>query len=231
MTRTADFVTLEVGGHRLDVWTAYSVDSDILQPADAFEFQVEVGAGPDRVSQDRFRQYREQLSPGSAVRLYVGDDVSGQRRDRYLQLTGRIDSLDVAQSRTKGTVLRVSGRDHGAYLVDSCVPVGLVREEGTAFLDLVRACRPDDNSADDRVRESVAWGPGPRAAQALMLTVRARAMLQSRLAPDAGDVAALAQPVLGHRMALNFAARARGDSLDALIARTVEDVTQGRAAA
>ena len=109
------------------------------------------------------------------------------------------------------------------------MPVGETVME--MILDLVRACRPDDSSADDRVRESVAWGPGPRAAQALMLTVRARAMLQGRLAPDAGDVAALALPVLGHRMALNFAARARGDSLDALIARTVEDVTQGRAAA
>jgi MoxR-like ATPase len=109
------------------------------------------------------------------------------------------------------------------------MPVGEAVME--MILDLVRACRPDDASADDRVRESVAWGPGPRAAQALMLTVRARAMLQGRLAPDAGDVAALALPVLGHRMALNFAARARGDSLDALIARTVEDVTQGRAAA
>ena len=109
------------------------------------------------------------------------------------------------------------------------MPVGEAVME--MILDLVRACRPDDNSADDRVRESVAWGPGPRAAQALMLTVRARAMLQGRLAPDAGDVATLAQPVLGHRMALNFAARARGDSLDALIARTVEEITQGRAAA
>ncbi|WP_375554405.1 AAA family ATPase [Roseovarius mucosus] len=100
-----------------------------------------------------------------------------------------------------------------------------------AILDLVRACRPDDASAADGVRASVAWGPGPRAAQALMLTVRARAMLQGRLAPDASDVAAMAQPVLGHRMALNFAARARGESLPALIARTVEDVTRVQAAA
>ena len=109
------------------------------------------------------------------------------------------------------------------------MPVGEAVME--TILDLVRACRPDDASADDRVRDNVAWGPGPRAAQALMLTVRARAMLQGRLAPDAGDVAALALPVLGHRMALNFAARARGDSLEALIARTVEDITRGQAAA
>ncbi|SHL27929.1 MoxR-like ATPase [Roseovarius marisflavi] len=109
------------------------------------------------------------------------------------------------------------------------MPVGETVME--AILDLVRACRPDDPSASDVVRETVAWGPGPRAAQALMLTVRARAMLQGRLAPDAGDVAAMAQPVLGHRMALNFAARARGDSLSALIARTVEDVAQVKVAA
>jgi MoxR-like ATPase len=99
------------------------------------------------------------------------------------------------------------------------------------ILDLVRSGRPEDTSAPDVVRESVAWGPGPRAAQALMLTVRARAMLQGRLAPDASDVAAMALPVLGHRMALNFAARARGESLPSLIARLVEDTARIEAAA
>jgi len=91
-----------------------------------------------------------------------------------------------------------------------------------AILDLVRAFRPEDDTASEMVRDNVAWGPGPRAAQALMLTVRARAMLQGRLAPNVDDVAALAQPVLSHRMALSFAARARGDSLGDLIARTAE---------
>ncbi|MAU53698.1 MAG: AAA family ATPase [Roseovarius sp.] len=109
------------------------------------------------------------------------------------------------------------------------MPVGETVME--MILDLVRAGRPEDASAPERVRESVAWGPGPRAAQALMLTVRARAMLQGRLAPDASDVAAMAQPVLGHRMALSFAARARGESLAALIAGLVEDKTQMQAAA
>ncbi|MBZ8117614.1 MoxR family ATPase [Roseovarius sp. LXJ103] len=99
------------------------------------------------------------------------------------------------------------------------------------ILDLVRAFRPDDVSASDKVRESVAWGPGPRAAQALMLTVRARALLQGRLAPNAEDVAVMAQPVLIHRMALNFSARARGDSLEGLITETAEAMMQPRAAA
>ncbi len=85
------------------------------------------------------------------------------------------------------------------------------------ILDLVRAFRPDDPAASDRVREMVAWGPGPRAAQALMLTVRARALLQGRLAPSPQDVIDMARPVLAHRMALTFSARARGEDLGALI--------------
>ena len=99
------------------------------------------------------------------------------------------------------------------------------------ILDLVRSFRPEDASAPDAIREAVAWGPGPRAAQALMMTVRARAMLQGRLVPDADDVAAMAQPVLTHRMALTFAARARGESLSTLIADTVARITRIEAAA
>ncbi|MFU8863454.1 MAG: AAA family ATPase [Rhodobacterales bacterium] len=100
-----------------------------------------------------------------------------------------------------------------------------------AILDLVRAFRPDDDSADERVRQTVAWGPGPRAAQALMLTVRARALLQGRLAPSVEDVVAMARPVLTHRMALNFAARARGDTLTGLIMDTAARITRIEAAA
>ncbi|QPM91706.1 AAA family ATPase [Pseudooceanicola algae] len=99
------------------------------------------------------------------------------------------------------------------------------------ILDLVRACRPEDPSASQRVRDTVSWGPGPRAAQGLMLTVRARAMLQGRLAPSPEDVIACAQPVLSHRMGLNFAARARGDSLDGLIADVATQVSGVEAAA
>ncbi len=99
------------------------------------------------------------------------------------------------------------------------------------ILDLVRAFRPEDVSASQRVRDIVAWGPGPRAAQALMLTVRARALLQGRLAPNAEDVIAMAEPVLIHRMALNFSARARGDRLSDLIAETTAGLSRAKAAA
>ena len=99
------------------------------------------------------------------------------------------------------------------------------------ILDLVRAFRPEEDSASQQVKDTVAWGPGPRAAQALMLTVRARALLQGRLAPSAEDVIDMARPVLSHRMALNFAARARGDSLVELIEKTATELTGTKAAA
>ncbi|WP_299922943.1 MoxR family ATPase [uncultured Pelagimonas sp.] len=99
------------------------------------------------------------------------------------------------------------------------------------ILDLVRAFRPEDPSAPERVRELVAWGPGPRAAQALMLTVRARALLQGRLAPSPEDVINMARPVLTHRMALSFSARARGEDLGALIDEVASGVARTEAAA
>ena len=76
------------------------------------------------------------------------------------------------------------------------------------ILDLVRACRPEED-ASEIVQQSVNWGPGPRAAQALMLTVRAAALLDGRLAPSIEDIRNMAHPVLSHRMALSFGARAR----------------------
>jgi MoxR-like ATPase len=98
------------------------------------------------------------------------------------------------------------------------VPVGDTVVD--AILALVRGARPE-TAADDGVRKQVAWGPGPRAAQALMLASRARALLDGRLAPSIDDVAALAQPVLRHRMALTFSARAEGIAISQVIDRLV----------
>ena len=99
------------------------------------------------------------------------------------------------------------------------------------ILDLVRACRPGEAEAPDIVRNSVSWGPGPRAAQALMLTVRAKALLDGRLAPSPEDVAAMARPVLSHRMALSFAARAEGAVLEQVIDEVTARTTRIEAAA
>ncbi len=99
------------------------------------------------------------------------------------------------------------------------VPVGERVLE--AILALVRGGRPE-TSDEPLVRDFIAWGPGPRAAQALMLACRARALLDGRLAPSVDDIAALAPPVLRHRMSLNYEARARGVTLAQVIERLME---------
>ncbi len=96
------------------------------------------------------------------------------------------------------------------------VPVGDAVAD--AILKLVRAGRPND-SDDPEIRNHLSWGPGPRASQALMLATRARALLNGRFAPSIDDVVALAPPVLRHRMALTFSARADGITVDDVIAR------------
>ncbi len=86
-----------------------------------------------------------------------------------------------------------------------------------SILTLVRNARPDQTALSE-IKETVAWGPGPRAGQALMLATRAKALIDGRLSPSIDDVLELAAPVLQHRMALTFAARADGKSISQTIA-------------
>ena len=99
------------------------------------------------------------------------------------------------------------------------IPVG--EQVAEAILRVVRAARPGPD-ADEFINRNVAWGPSPRASQALMLGARARALLQGRLSPSIDDVAALLAPVFKHRMALNFSARADGHSVETVISRMRE---------
>jgi MoxR-like ATPase len=84
-----------------------------------------------------------------------------------------------------------------------------------AILALVRSARPGPEAGD--LGKLIAWGPSPRASQSLMLAVRARALVEGRYAPSVDDVLALAEPVLKHRMALTFAARAEGETIPNVI--------------
>jgi len=86
-----------------------------------------------------------------------------------------------------------------------------------AILALVRSARPGPEGGADA--KLIAWGPGPRASQALMLAVRAKALIDGRYAPSVDDVVELAEPVLKHRMALTFAARADGETIPSVIGR------------
>jgi MoxR-like ATPase len=87
------------------------------------------------------------------------------------------------------------------------------------ILQLVRRARPGEDGADPEITKHLSWGPGPRASQAFMLAARAKCLMEGRLAPSIDDINDLAQPVLKHRMALSFAARAEGLDIPALIRR------------
>ncbi len=89
-----------------------------------------------------------------------------------------------------------------------------------AILRLVRAARPQETTGNSSL---LLWGAGPRASQALMLASKARALLQGRFAPTLEDVAHLADPVLKHRLALSYGARAQGLTPSTFIAQLVED--------
>jgi len=146
--------------------------------------------------------------------------------DRFL-LDIRIDYPNAADERTM-LVMTTGISQAAAVPVLSAMELieaqNLVRAMPVAtsvvdgILHLVRGARPE-TPAWPGLAAQLAWGPGPRAAQALMLASRARALLDGRLSPSLEDVAALAAPALRHRMALNFSARAEGVALDAIIAR------------
>jgi MoxR-like ATPase len=99
------------------------------------------------------------------------------------------------------------------------IPVG--EQVTDAILKVVRAARPSTD-ASKMVNDNVAWGPSPRAAQALMLCAKARSLLQGRLSPSVEDVIALLEPVFKHRMALNFSARADGITVQNVIAHLAQ---------
>ena len=91
-------------------------------------------------------------------------------------------------------------------------------------LRLSRATRPADPSAPEAVKRWVQWGAGPRAGQSLLLGARALALLEGRKVPEPADVAAVALPVLRHRVLVNFHAEAEGVDPDQVISELLDAV-------
>jgi MoxR-like ATPase len=89
---------------------------------------------------------------------------------------------------------------------------------------LVRCSRPGPG-APDYVKQWVSYGASVRAAQALVLGAKARALLQGRASASFEDVKALARPVLRHRVLVNFQAQSEKVTTDALVARLLDSVS------
>lgn len=90
---------------------------------------------------------------------------------------------------------------------------------------LVRATRPSGEGAcPEYIKKWIRWGASPRATQHLIVSGRARAACQGRFNVACEDVAALALPVLRHRLIRTFQADAEGKSTDDIIRQLLEDI-------
>jgi MoxR-like ATPase len=96
-------------------------------------------------------------------------------------------------------------------------------------LDIVRRSRPDDPDASKTAKEWIAWGPGPRACQQMVLGGKVRAVLRGRFHVAMDDIEALAAPVLRHRILPTFNAEAEGIKVDEIIAKIVAETPRGKA--
>jgi MoxR-like ATPase len=123
------------------------------------------------------------------------------------------DTTGVEESKPKPTM--TADELMAAQRLVRRLPVGESVVE--AILNLVRSARPGPETGE--LGKLISWGPSPRASQALMLVARARALIDGRLAPSIDDVLDMAEPILKHRMALTFAARADGETTEAVIAQ------------
>lgn len=141
------------------------------------------------------------------LQIDVGYPSRDEERDILIATTGSEDAQAEA-------VLTPDSLIQMQKLVRS-MPVGENVVE--AILSLVRSARPDGPDAAPIATKRLAWGPGPRAAQSLMLAVRAQALLDGRLAPTLEDVTKLAAAAMSHRMALSFSARAEGATVHEVI--------------
>ena len=150
--------------------------------------------------------------------------------DRFLMKI-RIDYPDFLEeyeiiARTTGarktSVEGVLGRDlllDLQRLVPALPATPHIQEYATRLARRTRASEPE---SPEWVRSHIAWGAGPRAAQALILCAKARALLDGRFAVTRADVRAVAPPVLRHRIVPSFLAEAEGASADDLVDRLLE---------
>ena len=96
-------------------------------------------------------------------------------------------------------------------------------------IDIVRATRPNEPESPQFIKDWLAWGAGPRAAQYLILGAKARAIMHARYNVSCKDVQALASTVLRHRMFTNFNADAEGITTDNVVAQLLKTVPEPKA--
>ncbi len=150
--------------------------------------------------------------------IRVGYPSAENEREVIRRTTGQVSS-DVQPVLTAAKVSEIQELVRAVPVADAVIDYAL---------RLVRATRkPENGAADARpesVRDYLRWGAGPRAGQALVLAAKARAVMDGRPHPGPEDVAAVAGPVLRHRVLTSFSAEADGIDADEIVRRLLADV-------
>jgi MoxR-like ATPase len=144
-------------------------------------------------------------------RFLMQIDVPYPDRDNERKIV--FDTTGVEESKPKPTL--TTDELIAAQRLVRRLPVGESVVE--AILTLVRSARPGPETGE--IGKLISWGPSPRASQALMLVARARALIDGRLSPSIDDVVDMAEPIFKHRMALTFAARADGETVENVVGK------------
>jgi MoxR-like ATPase len=148
--------------------------------------------------------------------IYIGYPTRSEERDIVMSTTQTIkrEIVPVLQGRDilwiQQLVRQVPTSQH---MVDYAV-------------DLARATRPKEPPSPDFVKNWLAWGAGPRAAQNMVLGAKARAILQGRFSVTAEDIRKVAHPVLRHRIFTNFNADAEGIDVEQVIEKILETIPE-----
>lgn len=133
----------------------------------------------------------------------------------YPTLEEELNILSQTTGSKKGSVEKVITAQEIIMLQKYVREIHISQELIEAVGKLVRTTRPNETQ-DAYVKEWVRWGAGPRAGQAMILTAKARALLQGRLAVSPEDIKHVAFPVLRHRILMNFKAEAENVSSDSV---------------
>jgi MoxR-like ATPase len=143
----------------------------------------------------------------------------------HVKYPSRSEEMEIARRQTTDysfrtrTVIDIDHLHQMQSMVRNVVVADHVYE---AALDLVRGTRPDEGSMSPELQNMVQWGAGPRATIALLLAAKARALLNRRCHATTADLAAVALPVLRHRVILTFNAEAAGIDADSVLTKIIE---------
>ncbi len=145
------------------------------------------------------------------------DYPTASEETEILKATTGKSTLAIKPALTGSDIIRLQELVREVPISDSLI---------TYVSEVVRATRPKTTTID-YVKQWVGWGAGPRAGQAMILTAKARALSQGRMAVTLDDIKKVAYPVLRHRIIVNFKAEAEGISADDVTLKLLESIMAG----